>query len=80
MRAGVGHYHRTRSKIRTFDKGAGALAGSVLRGLRNIHDVDMCTQMELIQGTVAALRERGFGVMLHTADGANLREQVSHVD
>lgn len=65
-----------RVEIKRYDPGAVALAGDVLALLRNAHELDMETEMELVQALAELLRERGFGVVLHTAEANSVREQV----
>lgn len=68
----------TRAKVKKIDPGAVGIAAAVLRRLKNDHQLEPDVEMELIQGLSVVLEERGFGVMLHTARAADLREQVEH--
>ena len=67
---------QTRVEIRSFDPGAVGLAGAVLRNLKGLKGLSNRLQCELAQGYAECLRRRGFGVVLHTADAASVREQI----
>ena len=65
-----------REHILSLDEGAGGTAGLVLRKLRALHALPADLELELVQGLAKCLREAGFGVALHTADGDAVRCQV----
>jgi hypothetical protein len=65
-----------RENILSLDEGAGGTAGLVLRKLRALHALPVELELELVQGLAKCLREAGFGVALHIADGDAVRCQV----
>ena len=65
-----------REAVQELDEGAGGTAGHVLRKLKAHHSLPIELELELVQGLAVQLREIGFGVALHVADGNAVRCQA----
>eukprot|EP00966_Prymnesium_polylepis_P208683 4835072-Prymnesium_polylepis.2 len=64
-----------REHMLAYDEGSGGSAGLVLRKLKALHALPSELEMELVQGLAKCLREMGWGVALHYADGEAVRCQ-----
>lgn len=65
-----------RAAVEPLDAGAMGICGAILRKLRGAHVMSAQTSTRLVQGLAVCLRRRGFGIALHTASAANVREQA----
>ena len=70
---------QVKEEIRKYDPGAVQSAGHVLRRLRDVHQIETKTEMQLIQGLARVLTMRGFGVVLHITDASSVRLQVVEI-
>ena len=65
-----------RAEVALIDAGAAGIAPAVLRHLRGFDALSPAMEMELMQGLAAKLRERGFGVVLHTTNAEGVRNHI----
>lgn len=65
-----------RVEIHAIDPGAVTIASNVLNALRESHRLPASSEMKLIQSLAVVLRERGWGVVLHTANGSSVQKMA----
>ena len=62
--------------VEPIDPGAMGICAMVLRKLKGVHKLDPKSSTKLMQGLALCMQRRGFGVALHVASAAAVKEQA----